>query len=100
MELVAATSFIGFDYSPYYYSEAPNQTFSYSEIHKMLVGGFDVSWMSGPCEDVCGEPHCFLSETSGNLECNDWADHCVTPLGFHVRCGKKDKPLPFLLFTS
>ncbi|GAU21229.1 hypothetical protein TSUD_11470 [Trifolium subterraneum] len=88
VEVVTAISFFSYNYSSYSsgYWIIPNQKFSYSEIHRMLVGGFEVSWMSGPCEDHCGKPDCYLSETTWSLECFDPADYCKTTLGFHVRC--------------
>jgi hypothetical protein len=52
----------------------------------MLVGGFDVSWMSVPCQDLCGNPYCYLSEITGSLQCNSPVDQCITTLGFHVGC--------------
>ncbi|RHN77732.1 putative glycerophosphodiester phosphodiesterase, protein kinase RLK-Pelle-LRK10L-2 family [Medicago truncatula] len=64
----------------------PNQMFDYSEIHSMLVGGFEVSWMSGPCEDHCGIPDCYLRETTWSLECDNPSMLCRTTLGFHVGC--------------
>ncbi|XP_004498418.3 rust resistance kinase Lr10-like isoform X1 [Cicer arietinum] len=92
VEVVAAISFSDFNYSHYGGAwDIPNRKFSYGEIHRMLVGGFEVSWMSGPCEEVCNISNCFLSKTTGIIQCTDWADHCVTTLGFHVRCGTPSK---------
>ncbi|KEH40310.1 stress-induced receptor-like kinase [Medicago truncatula] len=66
--------------------KVPNQMFDYSEIHRMLVSGFEVSWMSGPCEDLCGKPDCYLRETTWSLECDDPSSLCRTTLGFHYGC--------------
>jgi len=63
-----------------------NQMFDYSEIHRMLVGGFEVSWMTGACEDHCGIPYCYLRETTWSLECDNPSSPCRTTLGFHVGC--------------
>ncbi|KAK2399324.1 LEAF RUST 10 DISEASE-RESISTANCE LOCUS RECEPTOR-LIKE PROTEIN KINASE 2.5 [Trifolium repens] len=88
VEFVSAISFFSYHYSPYSsdYWDIPNKKFSYSEIHRMLLGGFEVSWMSGPCHDLCGKPDCYLSETTWSLECFDPAGYCKTTLGFHVSC--------------
>nr|XP_012570655.1 rust resistance kinase Lr10-like [Cicer arietinum] len=76
VEVVAAISFFDFNYSHYGGAwDIPNRKFSYGEIHRMLVGGFEVSWMSGPCEEVCNISNCFLSKITGIIQCTDWADH-------------------------
>ncbi|GAU21214.1 hypothetical protein TSUD_11310 [Trifolium subterraneum] len=92
VELVTAISFFHFNYSHHHWN-IPNEKYLYSEIHKMLVGGFEVSWISAPCKDLCGEtePDCYLSEITGTLECNLTVDHCITTLGFHVGCGPPSK---------
>jgi hypothetical protein len=94
VEFVTVMSFFSYNYS--YYSSyddwvIPNENFSYTEIHRMLVGGFEVSWMSAPCQDLCGKPNCYLRETTWNLECFDPASgYCRTTLGFHVSCAGKN----------
>ncbi|PNX80655.1 stress-induced receptor-like kinase [Trifolium pratense] len=84
VEFVTAISYFGYNYSSSYW-DIPNQKSSYSEIHRMLEGGFEVSWMSNPCEDLCGEPNCYLSEITWSLECP--TDQCITKFGFHIDCG-------------
>ena len=81
-------SYIDKSYPSYNKNEwkVPNQIFDYSEIHRMLVAGFEVSWMTGACEDLCGVRDCYLRETTWNLECNDPSSPCITTLGFHVGC--------------
>jgi hypothetical protein len=89
VEFVTAISFFSYNYSYYNFDDdwiIPNEKYSYSEIHRMLVGGFDVSWMSVPCQDLCGNPYCYLSEITGSLQCNSPVDQCITTLGFHVGC--------------
>ncbi|CAJ2674639.1 LEAF RUST 10 DISEASE-RESISTANCE LOCUS RECEPTOR-LIKE PROTEIN KINASE-like 2.1 isoform X1 [Trifolium pratense] len=89
VEVVTTISFSGYHYSPYrsVYWDILKKKYSYSEIHRMLVGGFEVSWMSAPCQDLCGKPVCYLRETTWSLECFDPAGYCETTLGFHVSCG-------------
>jgi hypothetical protein len=94
VEFVTVMSFFSYNYS-YFRSDddwiIPNENFSYTEIHRMLVGGFEVSWMSAPCQDLCGKPNCYLRETTWNLECFDPAfGYCRTTLGFHVSCAGKN----------
>jgi len=103
VELVTPISFFRYNYSsedwhtpdgkfsyedgsfPYDW-KVTNQMFDYSEIHRMLVGGFEVSWMSGPCEDHCGVPYCYLKETTWSFECDDPSNLCRTTLGFYYGC--------------
>jgi hypothetical protein len=100
VEFVTAISFFSYNYSYYNFDDdwiIPNEKYSYSEIHRMLVGGFDVSWMSVPCQNLCGNTYCYLSEITGSLQCNSPVDQCITTLGFHVGCdGGKNN---FTLFT-
>jgi hypothetical protein len=74
VEIITAISFFGYNYSSEDW-DIPNEKYSYSEIHRMLVGGFDVSWMSAPCQNLCGVRDCYLSETT---------------LGFHLSCDGKN----------
>ncbi|PNX97228.1 receptor-like protein kinase [Trifolium pratense] len=92
VEVVTTISFSGYHYSPYrsVYWDILKKKYSYSEIHRMLVGGFEVSWMSAPCQDLCGKPVCYLRETTWSLECFDPAGYCKTTLGFHVSCSGKN----------
>jgi hypothetical protein len=90
VEIVTAISFFGYHYSPFNsgsYWDILNEKLSYSEIHRMLVGGFEVSWMSSPCQDQCEDPYCNLSEITWSLECNP-ADQCKTLLGIYVGSGR------------
>ncbi|XP_057423727.1 LEAF RUST 10 DISEASE-RESISTANCE LOCUS RECEPTOR-LIKE PROTEIN KINASE-like 2.2 isoform X2 [Lotus japonicus] len=64
----------------------PNQTSSYGEIHRMLVTGFEVSWMTRICQDRCDKPGCFFNCTSQKLQCNNYHD-CTSPLGYPITCG-------------
>ncbi|WJX10086.1 hypothetical protein P8452_00850 [Trifolium repens] len=89
--VVTAISFFGYNHSKI---EADNfyQKFSYSEIHRMLVDGFEVSWLSGPCQDLCGNPgDCSLRETTLTPKCSGRGDYCITTMGFHVDCGTTSK---------
>ncbi|XP_057440955.1 rust resistance kinase Lr10-like isoform X2 [Lotus japonicus] len=70
------------------YFNSSSHTFSYDEVHRMLVHGFEVSWMKRPCEDHCGKPeYCYLSENTETLQCDLTHNQCRTPLGFLARCG-------------
>jgi hypothetical protein len=75
VEFVTAISFFSYNYSSNDW-DIPNKKYSFSEIHRMLVGGFDVSWMSAPCQNLCGVRDCYLSETT---------------LGFHLSCDGKNR---------
>jgi hypothetical protein len=85
VEIITAISFFGYIYSSEDW-DIPNEKFSYSDIHRMLVGGFEVSWMSAPCEDHCGQPDCYWSEITLSLRCD--SEPCKTTLRFAVGCGK------------
>jgi hypothetical protein len=98
VEVVTAISFFGYNRSGV---EPRNfyQKFSYSEIHRMLVDGFEVSWLSVPCEDLCGNPgDCSLRETTWTPKCTEHGDYCITTMGFHVDCGKMNNFVFILLF--
>ncbi|XP_061336780.1 LEAF RUST 10 DISEASE-RESISTANCE LOCUS RECEPTOR-LIKE PROTEIN KINASE-like 2.1 [Gastrolobium bilobum] len=96
VKLIAATSVFGSRYITGSNLGIYNQTFSYDEIHEMLVYGFDVSWMGRPCEDLCGKRACYLNETTESPGCEYWSDYCATPLGFEVRCGTLSKQRIFV----
>jgi hypothetical protein len=65
----------------------------------MLVDGFEVSWLSGPCQDLCGNPgDCSLRETTWTPKCSDHGDYCITTMGFHVDCGKMNNVALFFTF--
>jgi hypothetical protein len=84
VEFVTAISFFSYNYS-FNDWDIPNEKYSYSEIHRMLVGGFDVSWMSAACQNLCGVRDCYLSETT---------------LGFHLSCdGKNNFTFFYFLIT-
>ncbi|WJX16546.1 hypothetical protein P8452_06558 [Trifolium repens] len=82
VEFVTAISFFSYNYS-FNDWDIPNEKYSYSEIHRMLVGGFDVSWMSAACQNLCGVRDCYLSETT---------------LGFHLSCD--ERPSTLLMFVE
>ncbi|KAI4353058.1 hypothetical protein L6164_002036 [Bauhinia variegata] len=46
-----------------------NKSFSYIDIHKALLFGFEVSWVWGVCEDYCEQMGCYYNATSTKLEC-------------------------------
>ncbi|PNX86494.1 stress-induced receptor-like kinase, partial [Trifolium pratense] len=60
----------------------------------MLVGGFEVSWMSAPCQDLCGEPDCYWSEITSSLRCD--SEPCKTTMRFTVACGPQFWPRMFV----
>lgn len=45
---------------------------SYGEIHRMIIGGFEVSWLPVICEDRCGKwTNCqVVNESSGEVQCD------------------------------
>jgi len=60
---------------------------SYTEMYKALVYGFEISWMTRACEDICGSSmasYCKL-DTSGRVDCSL---HCHSFLGIFHSCGK------------
>ncbi|KAJ1377144.1 Wall-associated receptor kinase, galacturonan-binding domain [Sesbania bispinosa] len=69
VKLASVTSYFGLKYSYDLGDVYSNGTFSYGQIHGMLAYGFDVSWMSFPCEDRCGTRPCYFNETSEGLDC-------------------------------
>ncbi|CAJ2674660.1 unnamed protein product [Trifolium pratense] len=96
VEVVTAISFFSYNYYDYSSDyglgdwDIPNKKYSYSEIHRMLVGGFEVSWMSVRCQDHCGFPFCYLNEITSSLQCNIPPNRCFTTLGFPVSCDGKN----------
>ncbi|WJX10093.1 hypothetical protein P8452_00856 [Trifolium repens] len=88
VEIITAISFFGYNYSSEDW-DIPNEKFPYSDIHRMLVGGFEVSWMSAPCQDHCGQPDCYWSEISSSLRCD--SEPCKTTLRFAVGCEPQSK---------
>ncbi|WJX10089.1 hypothetical protein P8452_00852 [Trifolium repens] len=100
VEVVTAISFFSYKY----YSDdhgsggdwdIPNEKYSYSEIHRMLVGGFDVSWISAPCQNLCGDPDCILSENTWSLGCND--QQYKTLLELFLDCVGTPSKLPMFI---
>ncbi|KAK2453198.1 LEAF RUST 10 DISEASE-RESISTANCE LOCUS RECEPTOR-LIKE PROTEIN KINASE 2.5 [Trifolium repens] len=100
VEFVTAISFFSYNY----YSDdhgsggdwdIPNEKYSYSEIHRMLVGGFDVSWVSAACQDHCGDPNCNLSEITWSLDCNDY--QYKTLLELFLGCVGTPSKLPMFI---
>jgi hypothetical protein len=106
VEVVTAISF----FSYHYYADdhgsggdwdIPNEKYSYSEIHRMLVGGFDVSWVSAACQDHCGDPNCNLSEITWSLDCNDYQYQYKTLLELFLGCvGKNNFTFFYFLITD
>ncbi|XP_027343743.1 LEAF RUST 10 DISEASE-RESISTANCE LOCUS RECEPTOR-LIKE PROTEIN KINASE-like 2.1 [Abrus precatorius] len=100
VKMAAATSVFGFQ--PFYYFDDYDllrQNFSYAEIHRMLGFGFEVSWMTVPCEHLCENTpncYCFFNETSKRPQSYSRSDYCYSPLGFEVRCGNISKQRIFV----
>ncbi|KAI4313301.1 hypothetical protein L6164_026292 [Bauhinia variegata] len=84
--MIAASSLWG----PDDYDYTHNQSFSYDDIHRALIYGFEVSWLKVFCIDHCGEPVCSYNETTKTFGC--YRDSCYTPLGFPTtKCGNLSK---------
>jgi hypothetical protein len=67
----------------------------------MLVGGFDVSWVSAACQDHCGDPNCNLSEITWSLDCNDYQYQYKTLLELFLGCvGKNNFTFFYFLITD
>jgi hypothetical protein len=48
----------------------PNGSISYEQIHGMLVYGFQLSWISGSCIQLCGDnQRCYFNATTRDVEC-------------------------------
>ncbi|KHN05167.1 Putative receptor-like protein kinase [Glycine soja] len=56
VKLVAPTSLWGLD--------------TYTQMHRALIYGFELSWMNLACEDYCGNPSCTFNSSSQMLECS------------------------------
>ncbi|XP_061336779.1 LEAF RUST 10 DISEASE-RESISTANCE LOCUS RECEPTOR-LIKE PROTEIN KINASE-like 2.1 [Gastrolobium bilobum] len=87
VKMIATTSDFGYASE---WRQGNNKNFTYDEILRMLVYGFDVSWMSFPCEPLrCAMLTCYFNETSQSPACvdNTTSGYCFSPLGFYVRCG-------------
>ncbi|CAJ1972267.1 unnamed protein product [Sphenostylis stenocarpa] len=60
--------------------------YSYTEIHKALVYGFEISWMIRACNDICGNLASSCNwDTSGLVDCSL---DCHSFLGILDICGK------------
>ncbi|KAI4313299.1 hypothetical protein L6164_026290 [Bauhinia variegata] len=72
-----------------------NESFSYTDIHRALVFGFEVNWVNGVCEDYCGQNKCYYIYDAERVECidgpnRDYPEH--TPLGIYKEnCGNLSK---------
>ncbi|XP_057445229.1 uncharacterized protein LOC130737477 [Lotus japonicus] len=69
--------------------EIHEQAFSYGEIHSMLEFGFELSWMSTPCQHLCRYPEdCYLNQTTNSLQCDlsEFVELCLSPLGIQITC--------------
>ncbi|MED6116041.1 hypothetical protein PIB30_096451 [Stylosanthes scabra] len=63
------------------------QNLSYSEIHRKISYGFDVSWMvSFTCEDKCRMLDCAFNEITQNISCWDYPACDYTSL-LNYKCG-------------
>jgi len=61
--------------------------YSYSEMHKALAYGFEISWMNRACQDICVNSmgsSCIL-DTSGRVDCSN----CHRFLSILSICGKE-----------
>ncbi|KAJ7942807.1 Receptor-like protein kinase [Quillaja saponaria] len=55
--------------------KSPNNV-SYTDIHKGLVYGFELSWMDGVCEKYCGKSAtCYFNITSKLIHCEETSLH-------------------------
>ncbi|TKY68559.1 Receptor protein kinase [Spatholobus suberectus] len=73
VKLVAPTSWWGLD----------TDKFSYTEMHRALVYGFEISWMDFACHD-CGNPaECYFDSSGQKLRC---CYNFLSPFG--ITCGK------------
>jgi hypothetical protein len=88
-------------------SDFPNGSLSYQQIHGMLVYGFELSWLSGSCKQICGDnTRCYFNRTTGDVRCQEtgyYADppvpetgYCRYPWRLGEGCCKKF----FILFFS
>ncbi|CAI8605632.1 unnamed protein product [Vicia faba] len=78
-------------------SNLPNRPLSYQQIHGVLVYGFQLSWITSPCRDTCGDKlSCYFNQTSRDLECSKPYYDCQYPFGDYVNCTQISKPLVLL----
>ncbi|KAI4308622.1 hypothetical protein L6164_031679 [Bauhinia variegata] len=76
----------GYAYNDYTY----NESFSYTDIHRALVFGFELTWMNGVCERYCGQNKCSYAYAWERVECIP--GYCYTPLGmYRENCGNLSK---------
>ncbi|KAG4975782.1 hypothetical protein JHK86_035256 [Glycine max] len=60
VKLVAPTSWWGLD----------TNNSSYTQMHRALLYGFELSWINLACEDYCGNPYCAFNASSQMLQCS------------------------------
>uniref|UniRef100_A0A0R0ESS1 Protein kinase domain-containing protein n=1 Tax=Glycine max TaxID=3847 RepID=A0A0R0ESS1_SOYBN len=52
-------------------SEAEKGNFTYDEIHKRIIEGFQLSWLPVICENRCGKgTKCVINESNGEVQCD------------------------------
>ncbi|KAF7830691.1 rust resistance kinase Lr10-like [Senna tora] len=70
-----------------------NTNLSYTDIHRVLSYGFELSWWRRACQDLPCSSHgsCYFNSSSEKLECRPLG--CTTPLGFGFKtnCGNYAK---------
>jgi len=83
VKLVAPTSWWGLD----------TNNSSYTQMHRALLYGFELSWINLACEDHCGNPNCAFNTSSQKLQCSLRILFCRSFLGgggeyMPYKCGK------------
>lgn len=69
-----------------------NGNVSYGEIHRVIMEGFEVSWLPVVCEDRCGKgTKCeVVDESSGEVQCD--RHYCHYAYKTTDKCGKNRNP--------
>ncbi|XP_045817387.1 LEAF RUST 10 DISEASE-RESISTANCE LOCUS RECEPTOR-LIKE PROTEIN KINASE-like 2.1 isoform X2 [Trifolium pratense] len=71
-----------------YSADNPNRSLSYKEIYGMLQNGFELSWFSGACKQLCGDNQ-ICEYPNSNLKCQ--SNICSYPMGADGNCDQMSK---------
>jgi hypothetical protein len=65
-----------------------NEIVSYDEMHKVLVYGFEITWLRHMCQKSCGDTRsCSFNTTTEKIQCDHFCRNFLSG-GWTTRCGK------------
>ncbi|WJX16548.1 hypothetical protein P8452_06559 [Trifolium repens] len=65
-----------------------NEIVSYDEMHKVLVYGFEITWLRHMCQKSCGDTRsCSFNTTTEKIQCDHFCRNFLSG-GWTTRCGR------------